>query len=55
MHLGYTTPWHVHLTFAIQNLLDANSYEATVGKSSWTIPDIVYSGRTYSLKAGYTF
>jgi TonB-dependent receptor len=55
LHMGYTTPWGVKLEASIANLLDADTYVASIGRTSNTIPSFVDTGRIYTFRVGYSF
>lgn len=55
LHMGYLTPWGVKLEASIANLLDADTYVASIGRTSNTIPSFVDTGRIYTFRVGYSF
>jgi TonB-dependent receptor len=55
LHLGYDFPAGFRTDLGITNLTNSESYHATIGRNSDTIPSIVFSGRIYTLKVGYSF
>jgi TonB-dependent receptor len=55
LSLAYATPFGAKVSFSVANLLDDMSYVATVGRKSWAIPSLVYSGRTYGLNVKYRY
>jgi TonB-dependent receptor len=55
LHLGYVTPVGVHVDFSIANLLDADSYVASIGKKNMIIPSYVNSGRTYVFQMSFAY
>lgn len=55
LHMGYVTPWGVKLDAAISNLLDADTYVASIGRTSNVIPSFVDTGRIYTFHVGYSF
>jgi TonB-dependent receptor len=55
LHLGYNLPYGLHADFSASNLLNADSYDASIGKNSNIIPSYIISGRTFIFKLSYTY
>jgi TonB-dependent receptor len=53
--LSYQTAFGVKLSLSVANLLDDESYAATIGNKSWAIPSLIYSGRTYLLTTRFAY